>query len=286
MLSRLASAFLPLAATLVCAAQAPAQEPCGVPGVDVTVSPAFAAPGETIHVTLTNDAGSGTRVMLSSSCLYRRVYAGPSCDGKVVELAGPCLKVILGLSPGESYTDEWDQTDFRGLQVPEGVYSFEIAAMKPTDVRCCVSVSIGVPAFTYCEGKPNSQGCRPHVVFSGTPSATSPRPFRIEARRVVNNKPGLLFYGGGKTALPFQGGTLCVQAPLTRLPVQSSGGNVPPDDCSGSYAFDMNAHIQSGVDPFLAMGAIVTAQFWQRDPAHPDGTGVGLTDAIWFSIQG
>ena len=55
---------LPLVAALVLAAPAPAQETCGLPGVDVTVSPAFASPGEPIEVTLTNSRDSGTRVLL------------------------------------------------------------------------------------------------------------------------------------------------------------------------------------------------------------------------------
>ena len=28
----------------------------------------------------------------------------------------------------------------------------------------------------------------------------------------------------------------------------------------------------------------VYAQYWQRDPAHLDGTGVGLTDALGFDV--
>jgi hypothetical protein len=34
----------------------------------------------------------------------------------------------------------------------------------------------------------------------------------------------------------------------------------------------------------LAAGMSVYAQYWQRDPAHSDGTGVGLTDALNFDI--
>jgi hypothetical protein len=34
----------------------------------------------------------------------------------------------------------------------------------------------------------------------------------------------------------------------------------------------------------LTSGVSVYAQYWQRDPAHQDGTGVGLTDALEFDI--
>jgi len=52
-----------------------------------------------------------------------------------------------------------------------------------------------------------------------------------------------------------------VQSPVTRLPAASSGGNPPPDDCSGQYSFNMNARVQSGADPRLVAGAAVTAQY-------------------------
>ena len=41
-------------------------------------------------------------------------------------------------------------------------------------------------------------------------------PFEIQCSNVVNNKAGLLFYGFQPKALPYQGGTLCVSAPVRR----------------------------------------------------------------------
>ena len=34
----------------------------------------------------------------------------------------------------------------------------------------------------------------------------------------------------------------------------------------------------------LTAGTTVYAQYWYSDPLHPDGTGVGHTDAIEFTI--
>ena len=137
----------------------------------------------------------------------------------------------------------------------------------------------------YCTAKTNSQGCVPTIAMSGTPSAASAAPFDVSATNVLNQKPGLMFYGvGGPVGLPFQGGTLCVAPPLRRTTIQLSGGSPPPDDCTGSYNFDVNAWIQAGQDPLLVAGTAVHAQFWSRDPAIPDGTGAGLTDGAAFSI--
>jgi hypothetical protein len=140
------------------------------------------------------------------------------------------------------------------------------------------------PPVTYCTPKFNSQGCFPVMGYEGMPSASSAEPFLATASKVLNNKPGLLFYGTAQDSQLFQGGLLCVQAPIQRTGLQMSDGNPPPEDCSGSYAFDFNALIQSGSDPALVQGAQVFCQYWYRDPGDPNGFGSGLTDALRFTI--
>lgn len=143
-----------------------------------------------------------------------------------------------------------------------------------------------VTTASYCTGKTNSQGCVPRIGFSGSPSLSSASPFLIDASRLVSNKLGILFYGtGGPASTPFQNGTICVQAPILRTAVQQTGGNPPPDDCSGTFSFDFNAYLQSGADPSLQQGTIVGAQYWARDPAIADGTGSSLSDALEFQID-
>lgn len=279
MLPHLARLAFALSAFAFSSPFAHAQQACGLTGVTVTVSPECAAPGQVILVTLTNN--SNQVITLPSTCVFESVHASTDCTGPIV--FGPvCGAVILPVPPGQSRTQPWDQKDDNGLQVPSGDYSFSISYLRG---GCCAGVTIGPPASVYCAAKRNSQSCLPQIAFTGMPSASDPTPFQIKATQVINNKLGMLFYGFGQAAVPFNGGTLCVQSPITRLPSMSSGGNPPPDDCSGRYSFDMNAHIQSGLDPLLVAGASVAAQYWQRDPAHPDGTGIGLTNAVHFCIQ-
>lgn len=135
---------------------------------------------------------------------------------------------------------------------------------------------------TYCTAKVNSQGCTPVIGFVGTPSASQPGPFSIAAANVINQKSGILFYGLSPAGTSFQGGTRCAGGTLRRTAIQNSGGNQLPADCSGTFSFDMNARIQSGVDPALVPGAAVFAQYFYRDP--PSGFGAGLTDAVAFTI--
>jgi len=135
----------------------------------------------------------------------------------------------------------------------------------------------------YCTAQTNSSGCVPAMSAAGTPSTSSPAPFSLHASQVLNQKNGMLFYGYVAGAKPFAGGTRCVLAPLRRTPIQNSRGNPAPADCSGSFTYDMNARIQAGVDPALAAGAEVYAQYWSRDPAGIGGT--NLTDAVSFHVE-
>ncbi len=139
------------------------------------------------------------------------------------------------------------------------------------------------PISTYCVGKQNSQGCIPEIGWSGTPSASGADDFFVMALSELNNRTGIVFFGLGTANTPFEGGTLCVQAPFVRTPVQDSGGNPGADDCSGSYVFHasqawMNQHRWWASEEIFA-------QYWSRDPAHPDGTGVALSNALRFTIQ-
>jgi hypothetical protein len=139
-----------------------------------------------------------------------------------------------------------------------------------------------LPPARYCSAKLNSQGCTPQISFVGSPSAASATAFTIDASKVINNKLGLLLYGRRRIDTPFSGGLLCVAAAVRRSPAQNSAGNPGGDDCSGSYSLDFNALIQSGLNPALTPGALVCAQYWQRDPNS--SFGVGLSDALGFYI--
>jgi hypothetical protein len=130
--------------------------------------------------------------------------------------------------------------------------------------------------------KTNSQGCAPQIAWSGTPSATSASMFTVGASSVLSQKAGLLFYGFGTRFVPFQGGTMYVTAPR-RTAIQFSGGRATPS-CTGTFAYDFNARIQSSVDPELVAGRTITAQYYYRDPLDPAGFATGLTDAVRFTI--
>jgi len=169
----------------------------------------------------------------------------------------------------------------------DGAYAFLGYGLLPGVSQDDAYVRECAPArVLYCEAQTNSQGCVPEIraPLQQTPSVTSTDLYRIRALNVLNQKSGILFYGFVPISVPFLGGTLCVQPPLKRTPVQSSGGDAAPaNNCTGIFRYEFNPRIQSGIDPALTVGADVHCQYWSRDPQDPSTT--NLTDAVHFRIQ-
>ena len=113
----------------------------------------------------------------------------------------------------------------------------------------------------------------------------------MRGTNVRNQKPGLLLYGtAGRDGSPFQGGTLCVLAPIHRGPGVSSAGNASPaNDCSGVYTIDMNAFASGalGGNPQASLslpGTTVNCQWWGRDQSFPAPNNITLTDGLEYTV--
>lgn len=149
----------------------------------------------------------------------------------------------------------------------------------------------GATPFLYCSGKFTSSGCAPTMARSGYSSATLGSGFLVRATDCMNNQPGLLLYGvSGQAALPFQGGTLCVSAPVRRAPGTNSGGSPQPaDDCTGVFEIDFNAFAVGALggtpSPALRVpGTVVDSQWWGRDPGYGPGQNSQLAGGLEFQI--
>ncbi len=147
-----------------------------------------------------------------------------------------------------------------------------------------VSVMRFAPSpHVYCAAVVNSLGCLPQISARGTPSATSPTPFWIRATSVISHRGGVLLYSSGPDRVPFNGGVLCLRAPLHRGGGVNSGGASPAIDCTGVLERDFNEILRTSSSPDLAPGQRVFAQFYYRDQHNPAGP--GLTDAVSFEIE-
>jgi hypothetical protein len=147
----------------------------------------------------------------------------------------------------------------------------------PFDAAWC-----GTP-HAWCAGKPNSQGCVPSVSFQGAPALSGPDDFVVNGSEFVCRQLGQLVWSRGAARAPFQGGTLCLAAPIVRTPPQAAGGSAAPAlDCTGAYAFEFrHAYLAA---QGLVPGTTVYAQWFARDPAQPDGTGWSLSNALEFTV--
>jgi hypothetical protein len=143
--------------------------------------------------------------------------------------------------------------------------------------------AFALPPQSYCTAKTNSLGCVPTITANGYPDINGPFAFVPAVSNVVNQKSGLFAWSYARQAIPFQGGTLCVASPIRRSPPLFSGGSASGSDCSGTLSFN--------ITPMFIwlhgwqLGDELFGQFWYRDPAHPDGTGVGLSDALSFRVS-
>jgi hypothetical protein len=107
---------------------------------------------------------------------------------------------------------------------------------------------------------------------------------------MINNKSCLLFYGStGPASTPFQGGFLCVNTPIRRTVGTTTGGNPPPNDCSGAPSFDMNLFAVGGAGgspaAFLTVpGTTVNCQWWGRDPGFIAPNNTQLSNGLQYDV--
>ena len=219
-------------------------------------------------------------------------YTGNSFAHATVSNPGGTAVIVSG---GGSMTHLSERTIGGGFLMIGGLTTDNFHSPQPDAHNLRANIIDHVSRFslvtTYCTAKVNSLGCVPAIGFAGASSATAGSGFVISGSNVRNNKPGLLLYSNtGRAATVFQGGLLCVHAPIRRSTQVNSGGTPPPaSNCTGIYSLDMNAFAVGALGGIPAVylvvpGTTIDAQFWGRDPGFAAPNNSSLTNALEFTV--
>jgi hypothetical protein len=114
-------------------------------------------------------------------------------------------------------------------------------------------------------GKLNSLSTRPVMTMVGSPSLQSGS-FDLHVAGAVPLRNGVFAYGSSLVAVPYFGGTVYMGQPIQRA------ARIATDALGEATA-------TLPVTPDL-LGQTRIYQYWYRDPAHPDGTHAGLSNAF------
>ncbi len=132
----------------------------------------------------------------------------------------------------------------------------------------------------YCTGKITSHFCGPTMTAAGQASLTFPAGFSVSCTQMDQNVTGLVFFGlSGSSSTPFQGGTLCVAPPTTRLPGKNTLGGF---SCAGSLNYTLSDFLATPAGPSIVVGSQIHCQGWARDTGDPFGT--SLSDGLFFEV--
>ncbi len=158
---------------------------------------------------------------------------------------------------------------------------------NPTNTNMPESPCGDSPLF-YCQSKTSSNGCVANMSTSNVNAQPVSGANNYEAILLdaEGQTPGLFFSTTfGTNNLPFQGGTLCIQTPFKRSPIQFSTGN--PGACNGRYSLLINdgslISVGDGFDP--GPGGTSFIQAWHRDAGLNDGFNTVLSNAVRLDWQ-
>jgi hypothetical protein len=137
----------------------------------------------------------------------------------------------------------------------------------------------------YCTPGTSASGCQATLTSSGTPSASAPSGFMVNAAGLEGQKDGLFYFGwNGKQAVAWGNGTSfrCVVPPTKRgallLGVGTNGA------CNGTFSYDLNARWTAKPGQNPGAGNKVQLQLWYRDPGNTSNRTTSFSDALEFGV--
>lgn len=260
-----------------------------------------------------------TRVSVDASggqfyAATRRAWLAPAGDSLLLDTRAPMLPIdtnpvsdIYRLSSVLQYPDadldtfgggiaQWRPLPISaGWTLVGGDCDDNDPARNPSTVETCNGidddcdglVDEGLAGQSYCATNVTPNFCAPRIIGSGCPQVSRPSGFSLTAQDLQGNRSGLIAYSSGSQQVPFASGnpsTLCLQAPIQRTNLQSSGGT--PGQCDGSFSLDFLAWVASqpgALHTPLVAGTTLHFQAYVREPAYPKGA--CLTDGWRVTLE-
>lgn len=178
--------------------------------------------------------------------------------------------VILKNSTGPDTSGRWgdysstvadpdhDQVFWGNAQFREGTWASWVGVFGP-----CTAPKL------YCTAKTTSLGGTPVIGSSGEASVGQ-NAFQLTLANAIPNQTAIYIHGTSSATLPFFNGIRCVGDPIERSTAAFTNG-------AGAASLGFDCDIDE-------IGTTRYAQWWFRDPSQADGTGVGLSNGIEFTI--
>jgi len=161
------------------------------------------------------------------------------------------------------------------VAIPATAGPGDVLVKKSTNTHASLSNAWPIDPFagppcgvtTYCTGKVSSAGFQATLGYGGSPSFNTNDFTLVGYNGSVGKTLGIYIYSDtGAASTPFSNGTLCLASPIKRGPAHQY-------DDFGLVVVPITVDLgQIGTERWY--------QLWFRDTTHPDGTGVGLTDAL------
>ena len=197
------------------------------------------------------------------------VHVLSGLDGKIL-LRVPAV-TILGLDSPDSLAALGDVTG-------DGWPEFAVASHDGVRV---LSTTLLAPKI-YCSAKLNSQGCPPLTTWTGSPSVTGTDDFVLSGAQFINQSRGVVLWSREPGPGYYQQPSLCVGEPWMVAQAFETGGSSATVDCSGSASFHASHDFLGSAG--LSPGDSVFVQFVYRDRLQPDGSFMGLSEGVHFSV--
>ena len=189
------------------------------------------------------------------------------------------------LPPGVTFADVLSGVDEMAFTTFQPGFFFSSSLYDIVVDNISITTESSGSPVNYCTAGISASGCQATLSTVGTPSASAPSGFLVNASNVEGSKDGLYFFGvNGRQAVSWGNGTSfrCVAPPVSRAGLLTGTGT--NGLCDGAFSQDLNARWQAKPATNPGAGTTTQLQLWYRDPNNTSNQTSSMSDAIEFDL--